>query len=206
MGSPDANGEFNLDGGSSTSHGSASYSTFDLTNELALATKTDTDSVIDFIYKYGEGAVYYSTIPLDYYIGSFASAQAYAKNSLHYATSLIFDGYSTIKGTANADKIYGTGSDDVIWGGGSADTLWGGAGADVFDYNATTDSNTSIVDTILDFNASEDSIDVSDITNSVTKVISGTQLQLDTDGDSTADMYINLTGFSGTVDDITVVT
>ena len=206
MGTPDANGEFNLDGGSSTSHGSADYTTFDLSKELALGTKNDTDSVIDFIYKYGEGAVYYSTVPLDYYIGYYASGQAYAKNSVHYATSLIFDGYSTIKGTANADKIYGTGSDDVIWGGGSADTLWGGAGADVFDYNATTDSNTSIVDTILDFNASEDSIDVSDITNSVTKVISGTQLQLDTDGDSTADMYINLTGFSGTVDDVTVVT
>jgi Ca2+-binding RTX toxin-like protein len=205
-GSPNSNGEFNLDGGNSTSHGSADYTTFDLSKELALATKTDTDSVIDFIYKYGDGAVYYSTVPLDYYIPSYASAQAYAKNAVHYATSLIFDGYSTIKGTSSADNIYGTGGDDVIWGSAGADTLWGGAGADVFDYNATTDSNTSTVDTISDFNASEDSIDVSDITNSVTKVISGTQLQLDTDGDSTADMYINLTGFTGTVDDVTVVT
>ena len=94
----------------------------------------------------------------------------------------------------------------MIWGSAGADTLWGGAGADVFDYNATADSNTSTVDVISDFNASEDSIDISDITNSVTKVLSGTQLQLDTDGDSTADMYINLTGFTGTVDDVTVVT
>lgn len=205
-GSPDANGEFNLDGGTSTAHGSADLTTFDLSKELALATKTDTDSVIDFVYKYGEGAVYYSTVPLDFYIGSYNTAKAYAKNSLHFATSLIFDGYSTIKGTASADTIYGTGGDDVIWGSAGADTLWGGAGADVFDYNATADSNTSTVDVISDFNASEDSIDISDITNSVTKVLSGTQLQLDTDGDSTADMYINLTGFTGTVDDVTVVT
>ena len=209
--SPNADGEFNLDGGNLTSHGYADYTTFDLTSELALGTKTDTDSVIDFVYKYGSGAVYYSTVPLDFYVASYNTAKAYAKNSLHYATSLIFDGYSTIKGTASADNIYGTGGDDVIWGGGDADTLWGGAGADVFEYTATTDSSPdslfSLQDTILDFNSSEDSIDVSAITNSVTKVLSGTELQLDTDGDGlTDDMHFNLTGFTGTVDDVTVVT
>ena len=172
-----------------------------------------------FAYKYGSGLVYYDTYPMDLWDGSgvdstytssstlsSGGSQTYNENLIQWAASLYYDGASQINGTSGADTILGTMGDDVIYGGGAADTLWGGEGADTFKYEATTDSNTSTVDTILDFNASEDSIDISDITNSVTKVISGTQLQLDTNGDSTTDMYINLTGFTGTVADVTVVT
>jgi len=172
-----------------------------------------------FAYKYGSGLVYYDTYPMDLWDGSgvdstytssstlsSGGSQTYNENLIQWAASLYYDGASQINGTSGADTILGTMGDDVIYGGGAADTLWGGEGADTFKYEATTDSNTTTVDTILDFNASDDSIDISDITNSVTKVISGTQLQLDTNGDSTTDMYINLTGFTGTVDDITVVT
>ena len=172
-----------------------------------------------FAYKYGSGLVYYDTYPMDLWDGygvndTYSSssklqnggAQTYNENLIQWAASLYYDGASQINGTSSADTILGTMGDDVIYGGGAADTLWGGEGADTFKYEASTDSNTTTVDTILDFNASDDSIDISDITNSVTKVISGTQLQLDTNGDSTTDMYINLTGFTGTVDDVTVVT
>ena len=208
FGSPDANGEFNLDGGSSTSHGSADYTTFDLTNELALGTKNDTDSVIDFIYKYGAGAVYYSTVPLDYYIGNWASAQAYAKNSLHYATSLIFDGYSQINGTSGAERIYGTAGDDVIFGDYGSDILWGGQGADTFLYT-NSNQGSGTIDDIQDFDSSEDSIDISAITSgaSVSRTLTNnTQFKLDIDNDGTYDMQFNLVGYTGTADAVTVVT
>jgi Ca2+-binding RTX toxin-like protein len=223
-GSPNADGEFNMDGGSSTSHGSASYSTFDLSNELALGTKADSNSVIDFIYKYGAGAVYYSTIPLDHYITSSTSAQAYAKNSLHYATSLIFDGYSTIKGTASGDTIWGTGGDDVIQGlagndtiyglagddtlegGAGADSLYGGAGSDTFKYSGISDSVSSSKDIIYNFDSANDSIDISSITNGATVQLTGTDFEIDVDQDGNYDMMISLNGYTGTADDVTVVT
>lgn len=210
-----------LDGGSHTDHG---HITNLGTGEVGIGHRGSNDSPNGesynnaFAYKYGSGLVYYDTYPMDLWdaygvnntyssssLLTTGGAQTYNENLIQWAASLYYDGASQINGTSGADTILGTMGDDVIWGSAGADTLWGGAGADVFDYNATADSNTSTVDTISDFNASEDSIDVSDITNSVTKVISGTQLQLDTDGDSTADMYINLTGFTGTVDDVTVV-
>lgn len=223
-GSPNADGEFNMDGGSSTSHGSASYSTFDLTNELALGTKADSNSVIDFIYKYGAGAVYYSTIPMDYYITSSTSAQAYAKNAVHFATSLIFDGYSTIKGTASADTIWGTGGDDVIQGlagndtiyglagddtlegGAGADSLYGGAGSDTFKYSGISDSVSSSKDIIYNFDSVNDSIDISSITSGATVQLTGTDFEIDVDQDGNYDMMISLNGFTGTADDVTVVT
>jgi Ca2+-binding RTX toxin-like protein len=223
-GTPNADGEFNMDGGGATAHGSASYSTFDLTNELALGTKADSNSVIDFIYKYGAGAVYYSTIPMDYYITSSTSAQAYAKNAVHFATSLIFDGYSTIKGTASGNTIWGTGGDDVIQGlagndtiyglagddtlegGAGADSLYGGAGSDTFKYSGISDSVSSSKDIIYNFDSVNDSIDISSITSGATVRLTGTDFEIDVDQDGNYDMMISLNGFTGVADDVTVVT
>jgi hypothetical protein len=224
FGSPNADGEFNLDGGGATAHGSASYSTFDLTNELALGTKADSNSVIDFIYKYGAGAVYYSTIPLDYYITSSTNGQNYAKNAVHFATSLIFDGYSTIKGTASGNTIWGTGGDDVIQGlagndtihglagddtlegGAGADSLYGGAGSDTFKYSGISDSVSSSKDIIYNFDSANDSIDISSITSGATVRLTGTDFEIDVDQDGNYDMMISLNGYTGTADDVTVVT
>jgi len=214
-----------LDGGSHTDHG---YITNLGTGEVGIGHKGTGDSPNGesynnaFAYKYGSGLVYYDTYPMDLwdaygYNSTYSAsstlttggAQTYNENLIQWAASLYYDGASQINGTSNADKILGTMGDDVIYGGGGADTLWGGEGADVFKYEAMSDTNASAnYDSILDFNASDDSIDISDITNgaSVTKVWSGGVLNLDIDSNSTIDMYIGLTGFTGTVDDITVVT
>lgn len=205
---PNANGEFSMDGGNYTSHGSADLSTFDLNNELALATKSDTDYVIDFVYGYGEGAVYYSTIPEDLWVG-YAGGEAYAKNSLHYATSLIFDGYSQIDGTGSADKLYGTADDDVFWSKDGADEIWSGNGSDTFTYTQTYQTDPGSSDTILDFDKSYDAIDISAITNGAvieTRLTNGTLFEIDSDKDGSYEMQWTLDGYTGTADEVTVIT
>ena len=136
-----------------------------------MATRANTDQYTDVVWEYGAGAVYYSTVPLDHYIGAAPSANgndawdAYALNSLHFATSLIFDGYSQLNGTGNSDKMYGTAGDDVFWSKDGADEIWGGNGSDTFLYTQTYQTDPGSHDTILDFNSSEDRIDISAITN-----------------------------------------
>ena len=72
---------------------------------------------------------------------------------------------TTVQGTAGSDVLTGTTGDDVLIGGAGTDRLTGGAGADTFRFDAITDSfrtaTTSADDLILDFNASEDKIDLS---------------------------------------------
>ena len=138
-------GTFNIGGGNSTNHGYMSNLDSDV---LGLATKRNTTTqYVDAVWEYGSGAVYYSTVPLDHYIDSNHNDNdawdAYALNSLHYATSLIFDGYSQINGTSGAESIYGTAGDDVIFGDYGADTLWGGQGADTFVYTNTNQGDPS---------------------------------------------------------------
>ena len=205
---PNANGEFSMDGGNYTSHGSADLSTFDLNNELALATKSDTDSVIDFVYGYGEGAVYYSTIPEDVWVNN-AGGEAYGKNSVHYATSLIFDGYSQIDGTGSADKLHGTTDDDVFWSRDGADEIWSGNGSDTFLYTQTYQTDPGSSDTILDFDKSYDAIDISAITGGAgieTRLTNGTLFEIDSDKDGSYEMQWTLDGYTGTADEVTVIT
>ena len=201
-------GTFNIGGGNGTNHG---YMTNLDSDVLGLATNNTTTQYVDAVWEYGSGAVYYSTTPLDHYIGAAPADNdawdAYALNSLHYATSLIFDGYSQINGTTNSDTIYATAGDDVIYAGNSSDTIWGGQGDDVFKYDATTESNSVTVDTILDFNKDEDSIDISAITSgaSISRTLTGgTRFKLDIDNNGSYDMEFELTGYTGTADDISV--
>jgi parallel beta-helix repeat protein len=66
-------------------------------------------------------------------------------------------------GGAGKDTINGGAGDDVLVGGAGADKLTGGAGADTFRYASETDSyrnTSSFVDTITDFNVSQDKIDL----------------------------------------------
>ena len=203
-------GTFNIGGGNATNHG---YMTNLDSDVLGLATNNTTTRYVDAVWEYGSGAVYYSTSPLDHYIGAAPQDNdawdAYALNSLHYATSLIFDGYSQINGTTNEDKIYATAGDDVIYAGNSADTIWGGQGDDVFKYDATAESYASNVDTITDFDKDEDSIDISAITSgaSISRTLTnGNRLKLDIDNNGSYDMELYLQGFTGTADDVTVVT
>ena len=203
-------GTFNIGGGHATNHG---YSTNIHANTLGLSTTNDTSQYVDVLWEHGAGAVYYSTTPLDYYIGTnFVENDAwdaYALNSLHYATSLIFDGYSQIDGTSSADKIYGTAGDDVFWSKDGADEIWSGNGSDTFKYTQLWQSNPGSHDTILDFDYQNDKIDISGITNgaSISRTLTnGTRFKLDPDNDGTYEMEWELDDYTGTADQVTVLT
>ena len=66
-------------------------------------------------------------------------------------------GNDTINGGAGDDIIFGQEGDDRITGGAGDDTLYGGSGDDVFVFENIGDG----VDTIKDFNAAEDVLDIS---------------------------------------------
>jgi Ca2+-binding RTX toxin-like protein len=69
-----------------------------------------------------------------------------------------------IEGNDGDDTINGGDGDDDIVGGDGADTLTGGAGVDIFYYDTVTDSSTDPtedgIDTIVDFDADDDLIDL----------------------------------------------
>ena len=203
-------GTFNIGGGSSTNHGFMRNLDSDV---LGLATRDDTSEYIDAVWEYGAGAVYYSTTPTDAYIGSnFAENDAwdaYALNSLHYATSLIFDGYSQIDGTGSADRLYGTAGDDVFWSKDGADEIWSGNGSDTFKYTQTYQTDPGSNDVILDFDYQNDKIDISAITGGagVSRTLTnGTLFKLDTDNNGSYEMQWDLDDYTGTADQVNVVT
>ena len=172
-----------IDGGNSSNHGYTKRETLP-EDSLALLTTSDEDEVVDFAYKYGEGAVIYSSIPLDYYLGGAMPnfKDIYAPNILQFAASLVTDGYNTIQGTNNNDIVAGTANndtlegldgsdtllglygDDTLYGGAGADTLKGGSGSDVYIYKSLSDSPAGAGDTIKDYNQTNDKIDISNIT------------------------------------------
>jgi hypothetical protein len=204
-------GTFNIGGGYSTNHGYMSNLDSDV---LGLATRDDTNEYIDAVWSYGSGAVYYSTTPLDHYIGAAPSANgndawdAYALNSLHFATSLIFDGYSQLNGTGNSDKMFGTAADDVFWSKDGADEIWGGNGSDTFLYTQTYQTDPGSHDTILDFDYQNDKIDISAITNGagISRTLTdGTLFKIDSDNNGTYEMQWELDDYTGTADQVTVV-
>jgi len=65
----------------------------------------------------------------------------------------------TILGNAGANILKGGGGNDVLRGYGGKDTLVGGAGNDTFVFNTTLNATTN-VDTITDFNAAADTIQI----------------------------------------------
>lgn len=86
-----------LDGGNSSSHGYAVLSTLPA-GATAVLTRPDPTQVVDFYYGFGAGWVYYSTIPLDYYLAGFggeppsAAMSRYAANEVAFQASL-FNGH-----------------------------------------------------------------------------------------------------------------
>ena len=172
-----------IDGGNSSNHGYTKKDTLP-DNSLALLSTSDGDEIVDFAYKYGAGAVIYSSIPLDYYLGGAMPnfKDIYAPNILQFAASFITDGYSTIQGTNNNDIVAGTANndtlegldgndtlfglygDDKLYGGAGADTLKGGSGSDVYIYKSLSDSPAGAGDTIKDYDETNDKIDISNIT------------------------------------------
>ena len=139
--------------------------------------------------------------------------QTYNENLIQWAASLYYDGASQINGTSSSETIFGTMGDDTIFSKDGADELWGGAGADTYIYKQIYQSDPGgdgqQNDTILDFNYSEDRIDISAITNgaSVSRTLTnGTLFKIDTDNNGSYDMQWDLDYYTGTADQVNVVT
>ena len=79
-----------LDGGTSSSHGFTVAGTLPGGATLIFS-RTDPNDIVDFIYDFGAGQVYYSTIPLDFYLQDLGAAatnanfQNYARNVVAFA-------------------------------------------------------------------------------------------------------------------------
>lgn len=78
-----------LDGGNFSSHGYAQGGTLPGSAKKILSQGSDADKVAAFSYGHGSGFVYYSTIPLDFYLGGGNNfADPYAPNVLEYVDGL----------------------------------------------------------------------------------------------------------------------
>ena len=204
-------GEFNIGGGSSTNHG---YMTNLDSDVLGLSTTSNTGHYVDAVWAHGDGAVYYSTVPLDAFTDHTFTENdawdAYSLNSLHYATSLVFDGYSVLNGTSADDQMYGTTGNDTFAPGTGSDEIWTGNGSDVIKYTALNQSDlTGDNDVILDYTIGSDSIDISAITNGASisrTLVNNTLFKIDYNNDNTYDMQWDLDDYTGTADQVTVVT
>jgi Ca2+-binding RTX toxin-like protein len=129
-------------------------------------------------------------------------------------------GNNKLSGLDGADLLDGGTGNDTLVGGLGADLLTGGAGADRFVYSAVADSTLAQLDVIQDFIHAADTIDIatidanaakkgdqafafggqnsSVIANSVTWYESGgnTFVQADVNGNTTADLTLELTGIN----------
>lgn len=80
-----------LDGGNFSNHGYTVAGSLPLSS-LSIFSRTNATEIVDFYYDFGGGNVYYSTIPLDYYLLGATSnlnfANVYAPNVLSFATEL----------------------------------------------------------------------------------------------------------------------
>ena len=138
------------------------------------------------------------------------------------ATSLTLDGSAetnggtiTVTGSAGVDTITGGSGADTFTGGGGADTLTGAGNSDTFRFTAISDSTSTARDTITDFAATDDSEDIFldslgvgtfSFVGASSNNFAGSgntsarfddtneRLEIDIDGDGTADMEITLTG------------
>lgn len=126
-----------LDGGSFSSHGFAFQGSLPGNADLLLSTG-DASHIVAFSYAYGEGHVFYSSIPLDYYLGgggpdelNEAFQNIYAPNLVAYGADLaeLATGHQFTGGTGNDILIGGLGN-DLLVGGGGRDLLLASAGDD----------------------------------------------------------------------------
>ena len=135
-----------LDGGSSSYHGYVDENSLP-TSSTALLSTADSIQIVDFAYAHGTGGVVYSSIPLDYYLGTSSTSTVitnmstvYAPNAVQFAASLILDGYSTLTGTSAAETIAGTANGETIMGGAGNDTIFGLYGNDILKGEAGNDT------------------------------------------------------------------
>jgi serralysin len=98
-----------------------------------------------------------------------------------------------------ANVLNGGGGDDVLKGFGGNDTLIGGGGNDTFVF-----ANDGSIDTIQDFQTGHDKIDLTEVAGASAAYVhydtSHQQVQIDTNHDGHADMFINVAGAVGSGD------
>jgi Ca2+-binding RTX toxin-like protein len=154
-------------------------------------------------------------------IGGFQSIEA--RGSDLDLSHIVFTAWSSLNdfialdGLDTADSIVGSSEADFVTGGGDGDDLSGGGDADVFSYTSIDDSTTGTGrDLIADFTQGEDRIDLFSLANGIVFIgedsfsalggaearyeftTSGnTQIEIDADGDGSADSKILLTGQIG---------
>ena len=106
--------------------------------------------------------------------------------------------------------MYGTTGDDTFAPGTGSDEIWTGNGSDVIKYTALNQSDlTGDNDVIIDYTIGSDSIDISAITSgaSISRTLTnGTLFKIDYNNDGTYDMQWDLDDYTGTADQVTVVT
>lgn len=106
---------------------------------------------------------------------------------------------NVLDGQGGDDVIKGGAGDDMLIGGLGNDTLYGEAGADTLVF-----ANDGSLDTIVGFETGVDTIDLSAVEGATADTVSydaiAQQVQIDTDSDGTADMFINVANTVGTED------
>jgi Ca2+-binding RTX toxin-like protein len=136
--------------------------------------------------------------------------------SIENLTGSLFD--DVLTGSSSSNVLIGLDGNDVLNGGNGADTLVGGSGADRFVFTALANSSPAAPDTIVDFTHGVDFIDLSAIdantsaagnqafafagqgANAVAHAVTwyetggNTVVQVDVNGNTTADLTIMLAG------------
>ena len=99
-----------------------------------------------------------------------AAGDSFVLNTIEGVTGTNFDdliqgdsGSTFFNGGTGRDTIHGGAGNDGIAGGAGADTLYGDAGADNFKYFAASESSGANIDTIVDFAATVDAVDLTSI-------------------------------------------
>jgi Ca2+-binding RTX toxin-like protein len=105
---------------------------------------------------------------------SVSIAGSYVADTLDFS-NVVLTGITSISGAGGNDTLIGNGAGNVIFGDAGADRLTGGGGADVFSYRYTTDSTLAARDTIADFTAGVDKLDLHLIDAMATKAARGDQ-------------------------------
>lgn len=131
------------------------------------------------------------------------------------------DGNDSILASSGADTLRGDAGNDRLTGLLGADQLTGGTGADRFEFQNLADSTVTAADTITDFNGTEDLIIMTPLQFTASQTFIGSAafsatggaelqvtttagvqtLQVDANGDGTADMAIKVIGTALAADD-----
>ena len=123
-------------------------------------------------------------------------------------------GFENVFGGSGDDDITGSSVANILTGGGGGDTLTGSGGSDIYRYTSTSDSTSILKDIITDFSTADADEDIwldgftsnagsfsflgtSTFTNTgnvQARMATNGLLEIDANGDGTADMEITLTG------------